>query len=136
MFQSWHGEDLVLCIKVNYIRFIIFDCELCSRSPKHSLVVVVVVVKPLVKRLQICIFLVSRIKLDYTGSQWIILDQIGSNLIKLDQTGSNWIKKDQILKKPFWKSLLLKKDHIGSNWIKLYQIRSNFEKAILKKTCS
>ena len=34
--------------------------------------------------------------------------------IKLDQIGSNWIKLDQ-------------------NWIKSDQIRSNFEKAILKK---
>ena len=83
-----------------------FDCELCSRSPKHSFVVLV---KPLGKKLQICIFLVSRIKLDYTASYFIILDLIGSNWIKLDQIKKNMFKKEHVLKE---------KDHIGPNQIK------------------
>ena len=44
--------------------------------------VVVLVVKPLVKKLQICILGGSEIKLDYTGSYWIKLDQIRSNFEK------------------------------------------------------
>ena len=130
--KFWHCHILVsntvVCIVWFVTRYLfVFDCEHCSRSPKHSFVVVLVV-KPLVKKLQICIFLVSWIKLDYTRSYWI--------------------KLDQILKKPFWKSMLLKqhvlkdvlkkKDHIGSNWIKSDQILKKpfLKKHVLKKVCS
>ena len=52
-----------------------FDRELCSHSAKHSFVLILA--KPLVEKLQICIFLESRIKLDYTGLYWIIIDLVG-----------------------------------------------------------
>jgi hypothetical protein len=57
------GQASTKKIIMNYVQgvgkdlrhtLILFDCELCSRSPKHSFVVVVLLLgKPLVKKLQI-----------------------------------------------------------------------------------
>ena len=59
--------------------------------------------------LQIQRKLVKPLKLDQTGSYWIILDHIRSDWIGSDRIGSDWIRLNRI----------------GSDWIRLDQIESD-----------
>ena len=70
-FSHYNGEAHYMFSRIPNTNLRIFWLRALPRSPKHSFVVVLVVVK-----LQICI------KLDCTGSYWIILDHIESYWIK------------------------------------------------------
>ena len=92
----------------------IFDCELCSRSPKSFFVVLCL--RGLWKLLPIFLHFFDKY-------------QIGPNWIKLDQIGSNWIKSYQILKRPFWKNMLSKNMFLKNITLKNKKFKNMFSKA-------